>query len=85
MVEIDTAKEIETLCRRHVKSKTLTDEAFQYMARLILEDCPRNASELYSLIQDFATDGMAYTEEEAFKICDVLSKILIDKKLIVIV
>lgn len=85
MVEVDNSKEIETLCRRHIKSKTLTDDAYQYMSRLILEDCPRNATELFGLIQDFVTDGMAHSEEEAFKICDVLSKILIDKKLIVIV
>ena len=50
MVEVDNSKEIETLCRRHIKSKTLTDDAYLYMARLILEDCPRNATELYSLI-----------------------------------
>jgi len=28
---------------------------------------------------------MVYTEDEAFKICDIISKILIEKKLIVVV
>ena len=82
---IDAQKEIEILCRRHIKSKTLTDDAFTYMSKLILEDCPRNASELCSLIQDFLTDGMTYSEEEAFKICDIIQKILIEKKLVVVV
>ena len=53
MVEVSApnpAKELETLCRRHVKSKTLTDDAFAYISRLILEDCPRNPHELFALI-----------------------------------
>jgi len=47
---VDAVKEIETLCRRHIKSKSLTDDAYSYIARLVLEDCPRNASELFGLI-----------------------------------
>ena len=81
---LDTIKDIESLCRRHFKSKTLTEEAYVYMAKLVNEDCPRNASELYGLVGDFLTDGMTYTEEEAFKICDIVSKILLEKKLIVV-
>lgn len=81
----EAIKEIETICRRHVKSKTLTDDAFSYMSKLIQEDAPRNATELFALIQDFLTDGMCYTEEEAFKICDVIQKILIEKRLIVVI
>jgi hypothetical protein len=49
-IQNNADKEIETLCRRHIKSKALTEDAYSYMARLVLEDCPRNASELYSLI-----------------------------------
>ena len=48
------------------------------------EDCPKNASELYSLIGDFLTDRMVYSEDEAFKVCEVMAKILIEKKLVVI-
>lgn len=48
------------------------------------EDCPRNAIELHNLISDFITDGMVYTEDEAFKICEVIAKILIDKKLVIV-
>jgi len=81
---LDSIKEIETLCRRHFKSKTLTEEAYVYMAKLVNEDCPRNASELYGLVGDFLTDGMSYTEEEAFKICDIVIKILLERKLIVV-
>jgi hypothetical protein len=40
---VDTIKEIENLCRRHLKSKTLTEDAYVYMAKLVNEDCPRNA------------------------------------------
>lgn len=80
----EMVKEIEVLCRKHIKSKTLSDEAFNYMSRLIAEDAPRNASELYGLIQDFLTDGMTYSDDEAFKLCDILSKILIEKKMVVI-
>jgi len=54
------------------------------MAKLIEEDTPRNAAELYSLIGDFLTDGMVYTEDAAYKICEVTSKILLDRQLIVI-
>ena len=68
----EACKEIEILCRRHIKSKTLTDDAFSYMSRLIQEDAPRNATELNALIQDFLTDGMCYTDDEAYKICDVI-------------
>jgi hypothetical protein len=46
----EAVKEIETICKRHIKSKTLTDDAFSYMSKLIQEDAPRNASELFSLI-----------------------------------
>ena len=35
-------QEIETLLRKTVKSKTLTDDAYNYMALLINEDCPKN-------------------------------------------
>lgn len=54
------------------------------MAKLVNEDCPRNASELYNLVGDFLTDGMCYSEEEAFKICDIVIKILLERKLIVV-
>lgn len=48
--QAEAVKEIETICKRHIKSKTLTDDAFSYMSKLIQEDAPRNASELFSLI-----------------------------------
>jgi transcription initiation factor IIF auxiliary subunit len=80
----ETIKEIDTLCRKHIKSKTLTDESFSYMARLINEDSPKNATELYGLITDFLTDGMQYTDDEAFKLCDLIQKILLERKLITI-
>lgn len=54
------------------------------MAKLIEEDAPRNAAELYSLIGDFLTDGMVYSEDQAFKICEVTAKILHDRQLIVV-
>jgi len=78
-------KEIEILCRRHIKSKALTDDAYAYMSKLVSEDSPRNALELFSLINDFLTDGMAYSDDEAFKICDIVSKILVERKLVVII
>jgi len=88
MVEVNApeiaVKEIETLCRRHIKSKTLTEDSYIYMSRLVTEDCPRNPTELFNLIGDFMTDGMIYTDDEAFKICDVLQKIFLEKKLIIV-
>jgi hypothetical protein len=65
-----------------VRTKTLTDDAFVYMSLLVNEDCPKNAAELISLIGDFMTDGVAYTDEEAFKHCETIIKILHDKKLV---
>lgn len=51
---------IEAILRKEIKSKSLTDEAFNYMSLLINEDAPKNTNELIDLIQDFLTDGMAY-------------------------
>ena len=63
MVEASTSHDIEILCKKHIKSKTLPDEAFTYMSKLVEEDCPRNPAELFGLIGDFLTDGMVYTED----------------------
>jgi hypothetical protein len=65
-------KDIEKLLRSQVKTKTLTDDAFVYMSLLVNEDCPKNAAELISLIGDFMTDGMSYSEDEAFKHCETI-------------
>ena len=62
-------KEIESILLKNVKSKSLTDEAFTYMAELVFEDCPKNAKELALLIGDFLTDGMAHSEEGSLKLC----------------
>merc|ERR1719464_56309 len=75
---------IENLARQHIKSSTLPDDAYGYIAKLVEEDCPRNAVELYTLIGDFLTDGMVYSEDEAYKICEVMSKILLEKRYVVI-
>ena len=55
-------KDIEKVIRQIIKSKTLTEEAFIYMSLIINEDSPKNPVELVSLIGDFLTDGMAYSE-----------------------
>ena len=52
------------------------------MALLINEDAPKNAAELASLIADFMTDGMSYSEDEAYKHCETIIRILHDHKLI---
>jgi ATP-binding cassette, subfamily F, member 3 len=74
--------EIESIMCKHVKSKTLTDEAYAYMALLVVEDMPKNARELLALIGDFLTDGMTYDEDESWKITQVVSKMLTEQKLI---
>jgi HSP90 family molecular chaperone len=71
-------KDIEKILRQMIKTKTLTEEAFVYMALLINEDCPKNAAELVSLIGDFMTDGMSYTDEEAFKHCESIIRTILD-------
>ena len=68
--------EIDAILRKNVKSKSLTDEAYGYMAQLITEDCPKNAKELRGLIGDFLTDGMAYTNETSLKLCQILHKMM---------
>ena len=75
-------KEIESIMRKNVKSKTLTDEAYAYMALLIVEDMPKNAKELLALIGDFLSDGMTYDEDEGWKLTQVISKMLTDQNLI---
>ena len=67
--EEEKVLEIETLLRKTVKSKTLTDDAYNYMALLIIEDCPKNWKEMIALVGDFLSDGMCYTEEESVKLC----------------
>lgn len=52
------------------------------MSLIVNEDCPKNAAELISLIGDFMTDGMAYTEEESYKQCENLMKIFLEQKLL---
>ena len=75
-------KEIERVLRAHVKSKSLTDEAFLYMALIVCEDSPKNAAELAALIGDFLTDGMAYSEEEAFRQCETIVGLLLAQQLL---
>ena len=75
-------KEIEKILRTQVRTKTLTDDSFVYMSLLINEDAPKNAAELSSLISDFMTDGMSYTDDEAYKQCEHIIKILHDQKLV---
>jgi len=57
-----------------IKSKTLPPEAYDYMAKVVLESCPKNQKELNGLIGDFLSDGMAYSEEESTKLCVILHK-----------
>lgn len=54
------------------------------MSHLVAEDCPRNSAELWNLIGDFMQDGIVFCEEDGFKVCDVLSKIFLEKKLIIV-
>jgi hypothetical protein len=70
--------DIESLCRKHIKTQTLTEEAFAYMAKLVAEDCPRNPAEVFALLGDFLTDGMTYSDAEALRICEIISKGLLD-------
>ena len=71
LTEEQKVQEIEQILRKTlVKSKTLIDDAFKYMALLINEDCPKNGKELEGLIGDFLSDGLAYREgQESFKLC----------------
>jgi ATPase subunit of ABC transporter with duplicated ATPase domains len=80
--EGERAAELESILRKNIKSKTLTDEAFAYMSELVSEDCPKNAKELNQLIGDFLTDGMAYSEEGSLKLCQQLQKMFVERKLI---
>ena len=48
------------------------------MALIVNEDAPKNSAELISLIGDFMTDGMAYSEEEAFRVSEQIMKTLLD-------
>jgi len=69
---VECIKDIESHFRKHIKSKTLTDDSYSYIARMVYEDAPKNATELYGLINDFLTDGMQYSEDDSFKLCDTL-------------
>lgn len=82
MAEEQTIRELEKIFRSQIKSKSLTDEAFIYMAKIVNEDSPKNSTELASLLVDFITDGMVYQEEEAIKLCENIMKIIFDQKLL---
>jgi len=60
---------LEEILRKNIKSKTLTDEAYHYMALLINEDAPKNYRELIALVIDFLTDGHQYNEEDGHTFC----------------
>lgn len=64
--------EVEGLTRQHIKHSTLPEDAYTYIAKLIMEDAPKNAAEMFALIGDFLTDGMVYNEDDAFKVCEVI-------------
>ena len=83
ILDQNKVKEIEKVLRQQVRTKSLTDDAFVYMALLVNEDCPKNAAELSSLIADFMTDGMSYTDDEAYKHCETIIKLLHDQKLVI--
>jgi hypothetical protein len=74
----DTLLAIEDLARQHIKHTTLPDECYNYISKLILEDAPKNAAEMYILLGDFLTDGMVYNEDDAYKVCEVIQKILLE-------
>ena len=75
-------KDIEQILRNHIKSKTLTEDAYQYMSLLVNEDCPKNTVELVSLVGDFMTDGMVYQEHEVKKHCETMMKLFLEKNLL---
>jgi hypothetical protein len=74
--------ELEAILRKNIKSKTLTEDAYNYMALLINEDAPKNVNELNDLIIDFLTDGHSYTEEEGKDFCGIVYKLFQDAGLI---
>ena len=66
-LEEQNIKNLEVVLRQYIKSKTLTEEAYTYMALIVNEDCPKNSVELVSLVGDFMTDGMAYSEDDSMR------------------
>jgi len=52
------------------------------MSKLVYEDCPKNSKELYGLLGDFMSDGLAHNDEESMKLCVVIHKIITEQKLI---
>ena len=69
-------EELEKILVENINNTTLPDEVFNYMACMINEEPSKNGIELYNLIGDFVTDGMAYSREEARELCEVLVKTL---------
>ena len=82
MKDESKCKSIEAMLRKNIKSKSLTEDAFTYMALLINEDAPKNTNELVDLIGDFLSDGMAYYDAEITKVCGILHKLLMEEKLV---
>ena len=76
MSEESKIQELENILTKNIKSKTLTDDCYSYMSKLVFEDCPKNAKELYGLINDFLSDGLAYNQDEAMKLCQQIYKLI---------
>ena len=48
---------VEDLIRRASSSLNLPERCFSYMTGMIIDDPPRNASELHDMLEDFLSDG----------------------------
>ena len=69
-------EKLEKILVDNISNPHLPDDVFNYMACMVNEEPSKNGLELYNLIGDFVTDGMAYSREEARDLCDALIKTL---------
>lgn len=57
---------IEDIIRRVSSNLNLPERCFSYMAGMILDDPPRNSSELHDMLEDFLSDGLVKKDTSKF-------------------
>lgn len=54
---------------------------YEYLSSMLLEEPPITSEDCFDLIGDFLTDGMIYSKDEAFELCEKLIHVFIERGL----
>jgi len=74
--------EIRKVLKAKIKDSELPDFYFEHLAGMIDEEPPGNGGDLFDLIGEYILNGNKISRDKAAKICEDISKELLDKKYI---